>query len=154
MARRHDAADLARLTRLIDRWAAREQDGNPLVTAVDHDPAERRWCVRLRGEDKAVITVWLTLRERTLHAETYFMPAPEADVEACYEYLLRANARLYGLAFAIGPEDAVYLRGQTALDGLDEDELDRIVGSCWAWSEQHLRPAMSRGYGARFLRSS
>lgn len=150
MARRQDAADLARLTRLIDGWAAREQVGNPLLIAVDHDPAEHRWYVRMRGEDKAVITVWLTLRERTLHAESYFMPAPESDIEACYEYLLRANAKFYGLAFAIGLEDAVYLRGQSGLDSLDEDELDRIVGSCWAWSEQHFRPAMAMGYGSKY----
>lgn len=145
-----DATALARVGDLIDRWAARERQENPLLLDVQHDPAERRWYVRMKGDDKAVITVWLTLGERTLDAETYFMPAPEVNVEACYEYLLRANARLYGLAFAIGPEDAVYLRGRTSLDGLDEAELDRIVGSCWAWSEQYFRPAMLLGYAGKF----
>ena len=53
---------------------------NPLLTAVDHDRSLRRWYVRMRGDDKAVITVWLTLGERTLHYETYFMPAPEENV--------------------------------------------------------------------------
>ena len=76
-----------------------------MLVAVDHDPEARRWYARMRGEEKAVITVWLTLRERSLHHETQVMPAPEENVEACYEYLLRRNASLIGTRFALGAED-------------------------------------------------
>lgn len=145
-----DPDGLARCAALVDGWAARERTENPLLLDVQHDREARRWYLRMQGDDKAVITVWLTLGDRTLHAETYFMPAPEENVEACYEYLLRANARMYGLAFAVGAEDAVYLRGQAPLDNLDEDVLDRIVGSCWAWSEQYFRPAMTIGYTSKY----
>ncbi len=104
----------------------------------------------MRGEEKAVITVWLTLGQRTLSYETYFMPAPEENVEACYAYLLRANTRMFGVRFAIGAEDAVYLVGQMPLSALDEAELDRVVGSSYAYSERYFRPAMSLGYASRF----
>ena len=142
--------ELARLTALIDRWTERELAGNPVLLAVDRDDEARRWYVRMQGEDKAVITVWLTLRERTLHYETYFMPAPEENVEACWEFLLRVNARLFAMRFAVGAEDAVYLMGQLPVSAIDEDELDRIVGASWAYSEQYFRPAMSIGYRSRF----
>jgi hypothetical protein len=104
----------------------------------------------MRGEEKAIITVWLTLGERTLHYETYFMPAPEDNVEACLTYLLRANRRLFAMRFAIGEEDAIYLVGQLPLSAIDEAELDRIVGSVYAYSEQYFRPAMTLGYASRF----
>ena len=145
-------AELSALSQLIDRWTAKEKSQNPLLLAVDHDPELRRWYVRMRGEDKTVITVWLTLRERTLHYETYFMPAPEEQVEACFEYLLRSNLKLFGMRFAIGPEDALYLVGQMPLSAIDEDELDRIVGSVYAYSEQYFAPAMSIGYASKFRR--
>ena len=145
-------AELAALTDLIHGWAEREKTENPLVLAVDHDPDLHRWYVRMRGEEKSVITVWLTLRERTLHYETYFMPAPEEQVEACFEYLLRANSRLFAMRFAIGAEDAVYLVGQLPLGAIDEEELDRIVGSAYAYSEQYFAPAMSIGYASQFRR--
>ena len=145
-------AELSALTQLIDRWTAKEKSQNPLLLAVDHDPELRRWYVRMRGEEKTVITVWLTLRERTLHYETYFMPAPEERVEACFEYLLRSNLKLFGMRFAIGPEDALYLVGQMPLGAIDEDELDRIVGSAYAYSEQYFAPAMSIGYASKFRR--
>jgi hypothetical protein len=142
--------DLAALAAVVDGWAARELASSSTLIAVDHDPAERRWYLRLRGEDKAVVTVWLTLRERTLHYETYFMPAPEENVAACYELLLRLNSRLFAMRFAIGAEDAVYLVGQLPLSAIDEGELDRIVGSAYAYSEQHFRTAMRIGYASHF----
>ncbi len=108
----------------------------------------------MRGEEKAVITVWLTLGQRTLQYETYFMPAPEENVAACYEYLLRANTRLFAMRFAIGAEDAVYLVGQMPLSAVDDDELDRIIGSAYAYSEQYFRPAMSIGYASKFAHLS
>ncbi|MEY2565694.1 MAG: hypothetical protein QOE35_223 [Actinomycetota bacterium] len=142
--------ELAGFAALIDRWTMAESEVNPIVAAVDFDPELRRWYVRLRGEEKAFTTVWLTLRQRTLHYETYFMPAPEENIEAAYEYLLRANMRLFGMRFAIGAEDAVYLVGQMPLSAVDEDELDRIVGSTYAYAEQYFRPAMSIGYATKF----
>jgi hypothetical protein len=142
--------ELAAFGSLIDAWAAAERARNPLLAAVDHDPDGQRWYVRMRGDEKAIITVWLTLGERTLHYETYFMPAPEENVEACLTYLLRANRRLFAMRFAIGEEDAIYLVGQLPLSAIDEAELDRIVGSAYAYSEQYFRPAMSLGYASRF----
>jgi Putative bacterial sensory transduction regulator len=140
---------LERFRALIEEWAAGEARTNPLLAHVEWVPDDRRWLVRLRGEDKAVITVWLTLRERTLHYETYFMPAPEEDVARCWEYLLRLNARLYGMRFAIGDEDAVYLVGQLPLKAVDATELDRVVGSAYAYTEQYFRAALAIGFGSR-----
>lgn len=137
---------------VIERWAAESLADNPLVAAIDSDPALDRWYVRMHGEEKGTITVWLTLRERTLHFETYFMPAPEEQLEAFYEYLLRLNPRLYAWRFSIGLEDAVYLVGQLPLVALDAQELDRIVGSGYAYTEQYFASAMGIGYATRFRR--
>lgn len=142
--------DLAELGTLIDAWTTRQRDEETAIVAVDYEPEFRRWYVRMRGEDKAFITVWLTLRERSLHYETYFMPAPEENLEACFEFLLRINMRLVNMAFAIGMEDAVYLVGQMPFDDVDEDALDEIVGASYAYSEQYFRPAMTIGYASKF----
>lgn len=149
---RATAADLDGLRALIEDWAADALRTNPLLAAVDRDPGLDRWYVRMRGEEKVIITIWLTMRERTLHFETYFMPAPEEQVETCYEYLLRASNRLFLWRFAIGLEDAVYLVGQLPVSSIDADELDRIVGCGYAYSEDHFQGAMSIGYASRFRR--
>lgn len=143
---------LAHYRTLIDDWAAQERATNPLIGAVDSDPDLARWYIRLLGEEKAVITVWLTLGQRTLRYETYFIPAPLERRADCYEYLLKANLTLFGMRFAVGAEDAVYLVGQMPLSAIDGPELDRIIGSAYAYSERHFRPAMTIGYGSKFGR--
>lgn len=136
----------------IDAWAARELADNPVVATVERAPASegRRWYIRVHGEDKDVFTIWLTLRQRTLHYETYFMPAPEENAAQLYEHLLRRNQKLNGVAFAIGIEDAVFLQGQLPVDAVTDDELDRILGSLYAYTEQFFRPALRIGFASRF----
>ena len=85
------------------------------------------------------MTVWLTLRQRTLRHEAQFMPAPETNVEATWLYLLKRNADLLGMAFALGDEDAVYLVGRVPVSRIDDDELDRIVG-CVAGVHRRVLP--------------
>ncbi len=149
MPERHAQADLERLAGLIDGWAARELEANALLVAAERQGDDRRWLLRMAGEDKEHITVWLSVSERTLHHECHVLPAPEENHQAVYEHLLRANRRLYGMAFAIGAEDAVYLRGQVPLDWLDEDELDRVAGSSWHWTERHFRTLLHLGFAGR-----
>ena len=143
---------LAELDAQIDAWLARQLEENPVVVAVERDEesGERRWFVRVHGEEKDVFTIWFHLRQRTLHYETYVMPAPEENHAALYEHLLRRNLRLYGAAFAIGEEDAVFLVGQLDNRAIIDDELDRILGSMYAWVEQYFRPAMRIGYATRY----
>jgi hypothetical protein len=141
---------LDELGALITSWATSTHETNELVLAVDQLPNDRRWFIRLAGEEKQYTTIWFHLRERTLHFETQFMPAPEENREVLFEYLLRLNAKLFGVRFAIGDEDAVYLVGQLPWSAVDEDELDRIVGSAYAYAEQYFRPAMRIGYQSKF----
>ncbi len=152
MSKPSSDADLAALDAVLETWLAAQRADNPVVAAVerDHTSGERRWFVRVRGEEKDVFTVWFTLRQRTLHYETYVMPAPEENHGALYEHLLRRNRQLYGAAFAIGDEDAVFLVGQLDNAAITEDELDRVLGSLYQWVEQFFRPAMRIGFATRF----
>jgi hypothetical protein len=145
-------AELDALDTRISAWLAEQLAENPVVAAVDRDidSGERRWFVRVLGEQKDVFTIWFTLRQRTLHYETYVMPAPEENHAAFFEHLLRRNLKLYGAAFAIGDEDAVFLQGQLANAAIDEDELDRLLGSLYQWVEQFFRPALRIGFASRF----
>jgi Putative bacterial sensory transduction regulator len=147
-------AELAALAGRIEDWLARQLAENPVVAAVERDEesGERRWFVRLLGEQKDVFTIWFHLRQRTLHYETYVMPAPEENEGALYQHLLRRNLKLYGAAFAIGDEDAIFLVGQIANAAVDDDELDRILGSLYQWVEQYFQPALRIGFVSRLSR--
>jgi hypothetical protein len=145
-------AEHRRCAALVARWAADRLAENGAVVAVDRDPQRPRWYVRLRGDEKDFVTIWLTIRQRTLHHEAQMMPAPEVHVAETFEYLLRRNADLHQMRFALGPEDAVYLVGEVPVVTVTEDELDRIVGSSLAYVDAFFPTAMSIGFAGRYRR--
>ena len=151
MSNLYDNSSLAVIERHIDEWLAGFAVVNPAIVAIDRgDGDDTRWYVRMRGEEKEFITVWLTLGQRTLRYEAYVMPAPEENIEAVFENLLRRNERLIGLHFAIGVEDAVFLRGDLPLVALSEAELDRVIGSLYATAEQCFQGLLRIGFASRF----
>ncbi|HUO47491.1 MAG TPA: YbjN domain-containing protein [Acidimicrobiales bacterium] len=137
----------------VEAWAAgRLEDPDDALVAVDRQPEEGRWYLRLRGEEKDFVTVWLAVRQRTLHHEAQVMPAPETNVEQTYEYFLRRNAELHQMRFALGPEDAVYLVGELPVAAVDEEELDRIVGSSLFYVDEVFPTAMTIGFAGKYRR--
>ena len=146
-----DDAQLDEIELQITSWLVQELDSNPIVAAVERgESSERRWYVRVLGESKDIFTIWFTLRQRTLQFETYVMPAPEENDAQFYEHLLRRNRKITGMAFCIGEEDAVFLAGSLPVHAIDEGELDRILGSIYAYVEQFFRPALRIGFASRF----
>ncbi|HVM54887.1 MAG TPA: YbjN domain-containing protein [Acidimicrobiales bacterium] len=142
--------ELDRYEALIDGWLRAAFDENPIMVALDRgEPGDRRWYVRLAGEEKDHTTVWLRLGQRALHAEAYMMPAPEENHGRVYEQLLRRNRGTHGVWFAIGVEDAIFLVGQVELACLSEGQLDRLIGSIYAYVEQCFRPALRLGFASR-----
>ncbi|MEZ5239635.1 MAG: hypothetical protein R2716_12065 [Microthrixaceae bacterium] len=125
---------------------------NPAVAHAERDPERgaRRWMMRLQGEEKATFTVWFELRQRSLHAETYLAPAPLEPPERAQEYLLRSIRRFRGLAAWIGGEDAFYVGTDLRAEQVDEQSLDRLLGSLYEATEAMFRPLMRLGYGDRF----
>jgi len=146
-----EAEERDHVVALIDAWAARElAAGGTLVAAERQDVTDRtashRWLLRFKGEEKDFITLWLTFHQRTLHFETQFMPAPEANQLDVLTYLLRRNAHLIQMAFALGPEDAVYLVGRVPASLIDDDELDRIAGCSLMYVDDHFPTAMTMAF--------
>ncbi|MFQ5556538.1 MAG: YbjN domain-containing protein [Acidimicrobiales bacterium] len=144
-------AQLDALEALIDGWLHRAAADDPAIDAVERgDRGERRWYVRVRGEEKDVWTIWFTLGQRTLRYETYLMPAPEDDLARFFEHLLRRNRGLTGMCLLIGEDDAVFLAGSCPVGHVDEALLDQVLGSMYHYVEWVFVPALRIGFASRF----
>ena len=149
-------ARLHELRARIDAWLDEFSADNPLVAAVDRGTSddsplgEPRWYVRLVGEEKDFITVWLTLGQRTLRYETYVMPAPPENAVEVMDLLLRRNDALVGVHFSIGAEDAVYLRGAIPDTAITADELDRVLGTVYTTVEANFVALVRLAFASRF----
>ncbi len=139
--------------KLITNWAQDLVESDTPVASVERGEAKgdiSGWYMRLEGEQKQYFSIWFELGQRTLKYESYFMPAPLENADQLYAYLLSHNYRLYGAAFSIGPENAVYLSGRIAIPEITAEELDRILGTIYSGTERHFRPAMRLGFGSKF----
>ena len=130
------------------RWPTTRRSTRSSATP---SPASAAGSCALLGEEKSVFSVWFHLRQRTLHVETYVMPAPEENAGALYEHLLRRNLKLYG-------HGVRHRGGGGDLPGRPESRTPRSTRpsstGCWArptpYVEQCFRPAMRIGFASRF----
>ena len=147
--------ELDALEARIDAWLEAEAAENPMIDAVERGERtighqQRLWYVRLLGEEKDVWTAYWTINQRTFRFETFLMPAPEENEGAFYEHLLVRNRELTGMHLEIGDEHAIFLAGSLPVRAVTEDELDRVLGSMWAYVEKIFRPALRIGFASRF----
>ncbi len=140
-----DADAAVRLDERLTRWAAGWREGALPVEVDHHADADERghyhWLVRLHGEEKDVVTVWISLRQRSVHVETEVVPAPEMGEEALYRYALVRNADLRSVHLAIGPESAIYLVTALPLAELTVERLDEIMAAVQIYVDE-LYPTM------------
>ena len=104
--------ELALIKEKIDSWLKTRISEDEVIQSADFDKSDSRWYVRVTGEEKQNYMILITLRQRTLHFETYVMPEPEENKEDFYRHLLARNNKLHNLSFSIGQENAVYLTGE------------------------------------------
>ncbi len=144
-----DSGAAARLDATLREWSQSWFDSGSLValetTGAPDERGLHHWLLRFAGEEKEFVTVWLTLRQRTVHVEAQVMPAPEENVEAVLRYLLAKNADLYELHFALGPEAAIYLVGRVPVGELDGARLDELCGAALHYIDEFYPTAMSLG---------
>jgi hypothetical protein len=151
-----DADAASRLDETLQQWATSWQMSS-FVGDIEHQvlPDEKghfHWLIRLKGEEKDVITLWLSLRQRTVFAETELMPAPEEHHEELFRYLLVKNHELRELHLAIGPENGIYLVAQVPILELTIERLDELVGATLTYVDEIYPTAMSMGYRSVYRR--
>ncbi|MHB2027834.1 MAG: YbjN domain-containing protein [Acidimicrobiales bacterium] len=140
------------LTRWRELWPT-----SGVIRAIEHqaspdDKGHYHWLVRLKGEEKDVMTLWFSLRQRTLHVECEVTPAPEEQREALFRYLLVRNYELRELHLAIGPEEGVYLVTQLPVSELTIERLDELVGATLVYVDEIFPTAMAMGLGPLYRR--
>ena len=156
MSELHTDDRLADLRASIESWLDEFTTDNPLVAAVDRGTSdgsmlgEPRWYVRLVGESKDFITVWLTLGQRTLRYETYVLPDPPEHRDRILDLLMRRNDSIVGAHFSVGAEDAIYLRGEVPDTAISHGELDRVIGTLYTTVEANFSALVRLAFASRF----
>jgi hypothetical protein len=110
------------------------------------------YVVTLPGTHKLKTVCNLIVGEHALRIEAFVMRQPDENREELWAWLLRRNARMYGVAFSIDAAGDVYLTGRVALHALDEDELDRLFGSVLTYADESFDTMLEIGFGSAIRR--
>src|SRR3954453_12785469 len=110
------------------------------------------YAITLPGTHKLKTVVNLIVGEHALRIEAFVMRRPDENHEQLWAWLLRRNARMYGVAFSIDAAGDVYLTGRVGLTGLDEDELDRLLGSVLTYADESFDTMLEMGFGTAIRR--
>ena len=151
-----DADACLQLDAVVREWE-QQWRAQGLVGEVEHashadNKGHYHWMIRLRGDEKDVIALWLTLRQRTVHFESQVMPAPEENEATLYRYLLVKNAEMRDLHLAIGPEEGIYLVAQVPIGEVTLERLDELVGATVHYVDEIFPTAMSMGLASLYRR--
>ena len=84
--------------------------------------------VELPGDRKLITNTLLSIGEHSVRVEAFVCRRPDENHEGVYRFLLKRNRRLYGVAYTLDNIGDVYLIGRLALDVINADEVDRVLG--------------------------
>jgi hypothetical protein len=115
---------------------------------IPFERTDDSWVLQLRGERKHAIPVLLRSGERTLSVRSFFMRRPIDDAGEFYRLLLGRNLRPSRLRFAADADGDVYLVGEIALEALDADTLDAVLGELLYTCDQMFDAAIAVGFGS------
>ncbi len=131
-----DPRRLADAAALLEQHLGTVVAAEPWIQHVEFDPSIPRWYVRFGCEGRDAATIYFDLRQRSLHYEVYFLPDPPKRRDEVHALLLRAAMTTYAIHPAIGTDGDVYIVGRTLLEHLDAEELDRIIGAIYEFTER------------------
>ena len=108
--------------------------------------------VELPGTRKLKTNVSLTVGPHALTINAFVARKPDEQAPAVHSWLLEQNRRMYGVAFAIDHLGDIYLTGKVPLTSLNDDELDRLLGSALEYSDGAFNTVLEIGFASAIRR--
>lgn len=123
---------------------------------VEHEPGARAGevVVRLPGEHRLTTTASVLVGRRSLSLSAFVVRAPEENAEGVMRWLLRRNARLRGVAFALDGHDDVYLVAHLPLAAVVPDALDELFGAVLATADDAFDELLRLGFAGSIRREA
>lgn len=115
-------------------------------------PGAGRFFVTLPGTKKLQTNVWLRVNPHALVVEAFVCRRPDEAFEEVYRFLLRRNARLYGVAYTVDQLGDIYLVGRVAHTSVTPDELDRLLGQVLEAADGDFNTILEIGFATSIRR--
>ncbi|RLK60629.1 putative sensory transduction regulator [Actinokineospora cianjurensis] len=115
-------------------------------------PQQGRFHVTLPGIKKQRTNCWLILGNHALSVEAFVCRKPDEAHEEVYRFLLRRNARLYGVHYTVDRLGDIYLVGKVSHAAVTADELDRLLGQVLEAADGDFNTLLEIGFASAIRR--
>ncbi|MDX6217391.1 MAG: hypothetical protein QOG99_2975, partial [Frankiales bacterium] len=110
------------------------------------EPQPGQFFVKLPGTHKLFTNAWLVVGQHGLLVEAFVCRKPDENHEDFYAFLLRRNAKMFAVSFALDKAGDVYLIGRLPLVGITAEEVDRILGSVLQYADESFDLLLEIGF--------
>lgn len=115
-------------------------------------PEPGKFFVTLPGTKKLQTNCWLIVGEHALVVEAFVCRRPDEAHADVYRFLLRRNAKLYGVHYTIDGVGDIYLLGRIGLHAVTADELDRLLGQVLEAADGDFNVLLEIGFATSIKR--
>ena len=119
---------------------------------IEHDRSDNSFFLTLPGERKLQTHCAIVVGDHSVSINAFVIRKPDENVEAVHEWLLKKNASMYCVAFAINEMDDIYLVGRLPFHSISEIELDRVIGAVLQYSDSSFNPLLELGFSTAIRR--
>ena len=120
---------------------------------VDHSRrAAGQFMVTLPGTRRLQTQCWLLARDHTLLVQAFVCRQPDEEHAAVYRFLLRRNARLYGVHYALDRLGDIHLIGRIPLHAVTGAEVDRVLGQVLEAADGDFNTLLELGFATSIRR--
>jgi hypothetical protein len=108
--------------------------------------------VTLPGVKKLATNCWLVVGRHGVVIEAFVCRKPDEAHQEVYRFLLRRNAKLYGVHYTIDEAGDIYLIGRHSHDAITTDELDRLLGQVLEAADGDFNTLLELGFATSIRR--
>ena len=119
---------------------------------IEHDRNDNSFFLTLPGERKLQTHCAIVVGDHSVSINAFVIRKPDENVAEVHEWLLKKNASMYCVAFAINEMGDIYLVGRLPFHSISEQELDRVIGAVLQYSDSSFNPLLELGFSSAIRR--
>ena len=119
---------------------------------IEHDRSDNSFFLTLPGERKLQTHCAIVVGDHSVSINAFVIRKPDENVAEVHEWLLKKNASMYCVAFAINEMGDIYLVGRLPFHSISEQELDRVIGAVLQYSDSSFNPLLEIGFSSAIRR--
>jgi len=108
--------------------------------------------VTLPGTKKLQTSCWLIVREHSFAVEAFVCRRPDEAHEDVYRFLLRRNAKLYGVSYTVDAVGDIYLVANLGMHAVSPQELDTLLGQVLETADGDFTRLLEIGFASSIRR--